>query len=96
MAFAPASLILANNYLPLNEALYANVISKGVVPNMGSISVVTIVFVFLFIVPAILQWLWNITIPELFNLNKIRYWQAFRLIIICKILFVTTSASLPM
>ena len=54
---------------------------------------IILVCVFLFIVPAILQWLWNITIPELFGLKEIRYWQAFRLIIICKILFAATSSS---
>jgi hypothetical protein len=54
-----------------------------------------LVLIVLFVVPAILQWLWNITIPELFGSKEIRYWQAFRLIIICKILFVATSATLP-
>ena len=48
---------------------------------------IILVCVFLFIAPTILQWLWNITIPELFGLKEIRYWQAFGLIIICKILF---------
>jgi hypothetical protein len=49
----------------------------------------------LFIVPALLQWLWNMTIPELFGSKEIRYWQAFRLIIICQLLFGTTSVPLP-
>jgi hypothetical protein len=36
---------------------------------------------------ALLQWLWNITIPEVFGLNQIKFWQAFRLILIAWILF---------
>jgi hypothetical protein len=35
----------------------------------------------------LLQWLWNITIPELFSVKELSYWQAFRLIIIASILF---------
>jgi len=41
----------------------------------------------LFAVAALLQWLWNITLPEVFNLKTITYWQAFRLLIIAGILF---------
>jgi len=62
---------------------------------MDPFIIIILVFVALFIVAAVLQWLWNTTIPELFGLNKIRYWQAFRLLIICKILFVASTASMP-
>ncbi len=31
---------------------------------------------------AIFQWLWNITMPEAFGLRKIRFWVAFRLLLI--------------
>ena len=62
---------------------------------MSSIMLIVFIFVLLFIVPAILQWLWNMTIPELFQLKEISFWQAFRLIIICKILFAATTATLP-
>jgi len=41
----------------------------------------------IFAVAALLQWLWNITMPEVFNLKTITYWQAFRLLIIAGILF---------
>jgi len=35
------------------------------------------------IATALLQWLWNITIPEAFtNAKKIEFWVAFRLILI--------------
>jgi hypothetical protein len=41
----------------------------------------------LFIFVAIFRWLWNITMPDVFNLKAITFWQAFRLIIIAGILF---------
>lgn len=46
-----------------------------------------ITITFLFIVPAILKWLWNMTMPDLFALKEISYWQSFRLILISAILF---------
>jgi uncharacterized membrane protein len=41
----------------------------------------------LFLFTWLFQWLWNITIPELFNLKAITFWQAFRLLIIAGMLF---------
>lgn len=41
----------------------------------------------LFLVARVLQWLWNITMPQVFNLKEISYWQAFRLLLIAGILF---------
>ena len=35
----------------------------------------------------VVQLLWNATISEIFNVSTITYWQAFMLIILCKILF---------
>jgi hypothetical protein len=37
----------------------------------------------------VFQWLWNITMPQVFNLNKITFWQAFRLLLIAGLLFNT-------
>lgn len=39
------------------------------------------------IIVAIFQWLWNITMPQVFNLRRIAYWQAFRLLLIAGFLF---------
>jgi len=39
-----------------------------------------------FVAAALLQWLWNETMPELFALSVVSYWQAFRLLIIAGIL----------
>ena len=33
------------------------------------------------------QWLWNTTVPDLFRLPEIRYWHAFRLLVIAGFLF---------
>ncbi len=46
-----------------------------------------IVVAFVFIGTALLQWLWNITLPEAFNgAKKIEYWVAFRLFLIGNLL----------
>ena len=47
---------------------------------------IAIVFI-AFVAPAILQWLWNITMPQVFGLKRISYWIAFRLLIIADLLF---------
>lgn len=40
-----------------------------------------------FLLTALLQWLWNLTMPQVFNLKVIGFWQAFRLLLIAAILF---------
>lgn len=45
------------------------------------------VLLMIVLIVALLQWLWNITIPELFGLKSLTYWQALRLLIIASILF---------
>ena len=47
-----------------------------------------LIFIALFVIclvllaTAIFQWLWNITMPEAFGLRTIRFWVAFRLLLI--------------
>ena len=42
-----------------------------------------VVLIFLVLLStAIFQWLWNITMPEAFGLKTIRFWVAFRLLLI--------------
>ena len=41
-----------------------------------------------------LQWLWNMTMPDVFNLKRIRYWQSFRLMLIATILFGLTNVTI--
>ena len=43
--------------------------------------------VVVFGVPLIFQLLWNITVPEVFGLRMIRYWQAFRLLLMAGMMF---------
>ncbi len=40
-----------------------------------------------FAIIGLFQWLWNITMPDVFNLKAITFWQAFRLLIIAGMLF---------
>lgn len=40
-----------------------------------------------FLVSYVFRWLWNITIPQVFNLKEITYWQAVRLLLIAGIIF---------
>ncbi|GMQ82901.1 MAG: hypothetical protein BMS9Abin05_2367 [Rhodothermia bacterium] len=60
---------------------------------MGSIGapelilILAVVLLFPLIIPALLRWLWNTTMPEVFGLKQITFWQAFRLLIIAFILF---------
>ena len=53
------------------------------------LSVLTLIL--FFVGTAIFQWLWNITMPEAFGLKEIRFWVAFRLLLIAAFL---TSAGL--
>ncbi len=53
---------------------------------MAGVVIVGMVLFWFFLLPAILEWLWNMTIPEVFGLKEITYWQSFRLIIISGIL----------
>ncbi|SMC06861.1 hypothetical protein SAMN00768000_3062 [Sulfobacillus thermosulfidooxidans DSM 9293] len=40
-------------------------------------------------IPALLMWVWNMTLPELFGWPRLHYWQAFRLELISALLFGT-------
>jgi hypothetical protein len=35
---------------------------------------------------AVFQWLWNTTMPDVFGLKVLRYWQALRLLLIASML----------
>ncbi|MGI6412141.1 MAG: hypothetical protein ACOXZ5_00445 [Syntrophomonadaceae bacterium] len=41
----------------------------------------------LFLISWLFQWLWNITMPQVFNLKEITFWQAFRLLLMAGIIF---------
>ena len=42
---------------------------------------ISVVMVFIF------KWLWNTTMPQVFQVRPITFWQAFRLLLIVSILF---------
>ena len=43
----------------------------------------------------ILMWLWNMTVPEVFGLRPLSYWQAFRLLLIAGLLFGAFHLNFP-
>lgn len=41
----------------------------------------------LLILVLIFKWLWNITMPDVFGLKQLTFWQALRVLILASILF---------
>ena len=48
---------------------------------------IAIAVVVFFVLVTIFKWLWNITMPEIFNLTAVTFWQAFRILLLASILF---------
>ena len=48
---------------------------------------IVVVPVIVFIVTALFQYLWCITMPQVFGLRPITFWQAFRLLLLASMLF---------
>ena len=42
---------------------------------------------FFFLLTWLLKYLWNTTVPEVFGTKSLTYWQTFRLLLICVLLF---------
>lgn len=53
---------------------------------LNVVSVFLWAIVLFFFVAELLHYLWNSTMPQIFNLKVITYWQAFRLLIIAAVL----------
>ena len=80
-------------YVKINN----NIVKKGVellisvgwnlMALTNIIPILALIIGIIFLVSLFFQWLWNITIPQVFGLKEITYWQAFRLLIIAGILF---------
>ena len=49
---------------------------------MNLIFIALCVVALVLLVTSIFQWLWNITMPEVFGLKRIGFWVAFRLLLI--------------
>lgn len=58
-----------------------NILSANII-----LAILLVVGIF-FILAWLLQFLWNITMPQVFNLKTITFWQSFRLLLISGILF---------
>ena len=56
------------------------------VPMFGAAGIL-LILILIPLVVALFQWLWNITMPQVFNLNTVTFWQAFRLLLISSLLF---------
>lgn len=64
---------------------------------MAPIIITSLLILLVLFATAVFQWLWNITMPEVFGLGQIRFWVAFRLLLIAGFLvgpFITLSLSL--
>ena len=53
----------------------------------GIIPLIILILLLIAIVPAIFKWLWNITMPQVFGLKEITFWQAVRILLLSYILF---------
>jgi hypothetical protein len=49
--------------------------------------VVLLIIVLILLSILLFKWLWNITMPQVFGLREITFWQALRLILIASFLF---------
>lgn len=49
---------------------------------MGPILIASLSILLVLTATAVFQWLWNATMPEVFGLGNIRFWVAFRLLLI--------------
>ena len=61
--------------------------------------ILTIVCIVLFISLLLslpVMWLWNSTMPELFGLKQITWWMAWKLSMLCGMLFGTTARTAPL
>ena len=54
---------------------------------MGILVAIPIIVAIFFVVVVIFQLLWNSTMPAVFGLKEIRFWQAFRLLLIAGFIF---------
>jgi hypothetical protein len=41
------------------------------------------------VIPALVMWIWNLTMPDVFRLPRITFWQAFRLVVLAGLLLGT-------
>ena len=54
---------------------------------IGMVAGLIIALVLLAIVTLIFRWLWNTTMPDVFGVKALTFWQAFRILLLSAILF---------
>ena len=57
---------------------------ENIVAVMAGLAIALVIF---FVLILIFKWLWNITMPEVFGIKEVTFWQAFRILILASILF---------
>lgn len=58
---------------------------------VNTIGLIILGILLFFLITRLFQWLWNITMPQVFNLKEITFWQAFRLLLLAGLLFGGTN-----
>ena len=53
----------------------------------GAIAGVIIGLILVAILVVIFRWLWNSTLPEVFGIREVSFWQAFKIMLLAGILF---------
>ena len=54
---------------------------------IGAVVGVAIAAVLIAIMVVVFRWLWNTTMPEVFGLGELSFWQAFKIMLLAGILF---------
>jgi hypothetical protein len=54
---------------------------------LGAILGIAIAAVLVAIMVVVFRWLWNTTMPEVFGLRQLSFWQAFKIMLLAGILF---------
>jgi len=57
---------------------------ENIVAVLAGLAIALVIF---FVLILIFKWLWNITMPEVFGIREVTFWQAFRILILASILF---------
>lgn len=64
-----------------------NLFNASALASVVSFVIVAVPLLSLWVVPALVRWVWNLTLPQLFSLPPIGHWQAFRLMVLAGLLF---------
>jgi hypothetical protein len=54
---------------------------------IGAVTGLVIGLVILAVITLFFRWLWNTTVPDVFGLKTLTFWQAFRILLLSAILF---------